>query len=355
MKYDLADLLCCPGCQGRLEVAAATEKNGEIVTGRLRCARCATSFPVINFIPRLVDKANYSSSWGKLWRETAEIARDSFTGVPFYYNAIHGQYSENGRWQDGYSPFGFEWPTDLKGQAVLEVGPGTGNCSEHLVNTGADLVCVDMSNAVDTFPEALLTRPNINVIQGDVNNAILRTESFDRIWLFQVLQHTPSPPDTLKTMQALLKPGGELAFTSYAGRFNPWYYRFTRRLDDETAWRLIAYWVPRLVPLKYRLQKARLPILSRLLVKLLHPVDPRNMYFNTLEGHADDYVHGVLWNRTHDRELLMKYVILNTFDRITPRYTNSADHPTIERWSREAGFSSVQTWGKSGVRARAIK
>ncbi len=113
--------------------------------------------------------------------------------------------------------------------------------------------------------------------------------------------------------------------------------------------------VPKLVPVKYRLQKARIPVVSRLLVKLLQPVDPRNIYFNTLEGRADEYVHGVLWNREHDQELLMKYVILNTFDRITPTYTNSADHQTIEQWALDAGFSSVRTWGKGGVRAQAVK
>lgn len=275
--------------------------------------------------------------------------------MPFYYNAIHGKYSEDGIWKDGYSPFGFQWPTDLKGETVLEVGPGTGNCTERLINTGANLVCVDMSNAIDTFTEELLTQPNINVIQGDINGSILQTEYFDRIWLFQVLQHTPSPPDTLKTMYQLLKKQRMLSLTSYKGYFNPWYYRFTKRVDDKTAWKLISYWVPKLVPLKYRLQKTRIPALSRVLLKLLQPVDPRNIYLNTLEGHSDDYIHGVLWKRNHDKNLLMKYVILNTFDRITPQYTNSANHKTIEQLTLNAGFSSVITWGRGGVRATATK
>ena len=56
-----------------------------------------------------------------------------------------------------------------------------------------------------------------------------------------------------------------------------------------------------------------------------------------------------------DHDLLVRYVVVNTFDRITPEYTNSAGHETIEGWTREAGFSSVETWGRGGVRARAIK
>jgi uncharacterized protein YbaR (Trm112 family)/ubiquinone/menaquinone biosynthesis C-methylase UbiE len=356
MKRNLLEILCCPECQGQFEVHNAVDKNGETVKGILRCVKCTASFPVENYIPRFVDKSNYSSSWGKLWLETGAIVRDSFTGVPFYYNAIHGVYSqENDSWKDGHSPFGFAWPTDLTGETILEVGPGTGTCTEHLVNTGANLVCVEMSSAIDSFPEELLTRPNINVVQGDINDSILRDECFDRIWLFQVLQHTPSPLDTLVTMWRLLRMGGELAFTSYKGHFNPWYYRFTKRIKDERAWKLTAYLVPKLVPVKYRLQKANIPVVSRVLVKLLQPVDPRNIYFNTIEGRADEYVHGYLWNRNHDKDLLMKYVILNTFDRITPTHTNSADHQTIEQWARDAGFSSVRIWGKRGVRAKAIK
>jgi hypothetical protein len=156
-------------------------------------------------------------------------------------------------------------------------------------------------------------------------------------------------------MWQLLKKGGELAFTSYRDSFTALYYPFTKRLNDEMAWKLIAYWAPKLVPLKYRIWKAKIPVISGLLVKLLQPLDPRNIYFATLEGRADEYVHGVLWNRDHDEELLMKYVILNTFDCITPTYTNGADHETIEQWTLNAGFSSVRTWGKGGVRAKAIK
>jgi uncharacterized protein YbaR (Trm112 family) len=122
MKHNLLKVLYCPKCHGQFKVRDATEKNGEVVDGTLWCVKCVTPFPIIGYIPRLVDKANYSSSWGKLWRETGGILRDSFTGVPFHYNVIHGKYDqEGGIWKDGYSPFGFEWPTELKGETILEV------------------------------------------------------------------------------------------------------------------------------------------------------------------------------------------------------------------------------------------
>lgn len=355
MKPRVLDTVSCPTCGARLRVERAVEERGEVRDGALTCEGCAATYPVRRFIPRLVPEANYSASWGKLWNETGEILRDSFTGVPFHRNALHGSYDESGGRQDGKSPFGFEWPTDLGGERVLEVGSGTGNFTEHLVATGAQLVCVDMSDALDTLSEQLLTATNVDVIQGDITTGILRGETFDRLWVFQVLQHTPSPPATLADLRALLRDGGELAFTSYGSAYDPWYYRFTKRVPDHVAWKAIAALVPPLLPLKSALLRRRRTLLGRVALALLEPVDPRNIYDRTLRGEMGDYVHGALWERTGDHELLLKYVIVNTFDRITPEYTNSAWHETIEAWVREAGYSEVRTWGRGGVRARATK
>ena len=355
MKARVLEFLRCPGCEGRLNVAEGTEARGEVRDGTLACSACRARYQVRRFVPRMAPAANYSDSWGKLWLQTGEILRDSFTGLPFHRNALHGTYDEGADGlDDGRSPFGFGWPTDLGGERVLEVGPGTGNFTEHLARSGAELVSVDMSSAIDTLPEELITRSNVDVIQGDITTGILGPARFDRLWVFQVLQHTPSPPATLKELHGLLREGGELAFTSYKTLYNPWYYRLTKRVPDHIAWRAIAWLVPRLLPLKYSLARRPRRITTRVALSLLEPVDPRDIYVRTRRGGMRDYIHGALWERTGDHDLLVKYVVVNTFDRITPEYTNSADHETIERWTREAGFSSVVTWGRGGVRARAI-
>jgi 2-polyprenyl-3-methyl-5-hydroxy-6-metoxy-1,4-benzoquinol methylase/uncharacterized protein YbaR (Trm112 family) len=357
MKPGVLDVLRCPLCGGHMRVAEGDPRKEEIETGELLCQGCLARYPVRRYVPRIVPGSNYSESWGKLWRETGHLLRDSFTGIAFHEGVLHGSYSEDPG-NDGQSPFGFGWPRDLSGTRVLEVGTGTGNITEHLVKTGADVVSVDMSDAIDTLPEELLQRPNLNVVQADVTMPILVPGSFDRIWMFQVLQHTPSPPETLRLLRGLLKEGGEIDFTSYSGeRFRAWYYPLTKRIPDRFAWRLISWVVPRLVPLKYRLMKGRrIPVLTKLALVLLEPVDPRNIYFQSREGAADRYIHGTVWKQTGDDDLLMKYVAINTFDRITPTYTNTATHETVERWLLDrAGYSRAETWGRGGVRARAVR
>lgn len=353
MKLALLEVIRC-SCGGPLLIAAGEPVEGELRDGELACEACGARHPVRRYVPRLVPVSNYSASWGELWRETGELLRDSFTGETFHEDALHGSYAPNAGLDDRSSPFGFSWPRRLDGIPVLEVGPGTGNFTEHLVETGAELVCVDMSDAIDTLPEELLLRPNVNVVQADINDPVIEPGWAERIWLFQVLQHTPSPPQTLARLRELLAPDGLISFTSYGGEsFRPWYYPLTRRIPDRLAWHLLRFTVPVIVPLKARILRRRIPLLSRLVGFVLQPFDPRNIYLQTLEGNADGYVHGRLWQRHRDRRMLLRYVLVNTFDCITPRYTNTGTHQGIEDWARGAGYARVETWGEAGVRANA--
>lgn len=360
MKKNMLDILYCPKCHGQFNLEKIVLKNEEIYSGVLICNHCKKSFDICNYIPRLIDDYNYSDSWGELWKETGNILRDSFTGLPWHHDVIHGKYTNDGKGLPGTSPFGFGWPKNLNGQRILEIGPGTGNCTEHLVNTGAELMCVDMSDAIDTFPEELLIRPNINVVQGNINENIIPHDYFDRIWLFQVLQHTPSPVETLKNVRMFLKMNGELSVTSYPGGYNPWYYEMTKLLGSKSGWRTLSFLVPPLVRVKFWGQRffdvIGLPILGKIVKKIMEPIDPRNVYYNTKVGRAKEYIYGIMWERTGDIDLLMRYVLINTFDTITPQYTNCCkDNKTMETWLHDSGYSSCNVWGDMGVRAKAIR
>ena len=359
MKDKLLEIIRCPVTGGGLELSDVVIENGEIKSAILNSADGQYSYPVIDYIPRLLtDRKNYSESWGKLWGETAEILRDSYTGEKFHEEVLFGEYG--GENNDGIgSPFGFNWPRDLSGQRVLEIGCGTGNFTELLYGTGAELLSVDMSTAVDTLPPEVVLHPNVNVVQTDINTPSIVRNYFDRIWLFQVLQHTPDPADTLVTMRELLREGGTISFTSYGGsvRYNPLSYRIIKRIPPNIQWPMISWLTPPLVRLKYwlRMPFARGSFLYKIVTKLLYVADPRDTYIGVRRGWYDDYDVAKYFRRTGDHDYLIKFVVLNTFDRITPEYTNNASHEMIEEWLSIAGYSWFETWGKGGVRANATK
>lgn len=362
MKKQLLNILLCPKCQSHFKLVNENIVNNEVKDGTLTCIKNNHSFEIYNYIPRLVYGYNYSDSWGLLWKETAHITMDSFTGIPFYKNALHGKWDERTS-NNNNSVFGFNWPMKMPNVKILDVGPGTGCHTEHLIKTEAEIVSIDHSDAVDTFTEDMLLAPNINVIQADINSFPIKKNYFDRIWCFQVLQHTPKPLETLKILHKYLKANGLLSVTSYGGHttkggeFNPWYYKFTKRIPDKLSWKIIKNTFPLFILLRFSLQKFFAPLgMERLIRGFFHIFDPRDIYYGVRSGKMDNWIQGLLWNKYRDKKLLMDLVLLNTFDSITPQYTNNCkSNELMEEWLKKAEFKKSKVWGNSGVRANAIK
>jgi len=54
MKPKLMDILACPVCKGSLKLEVIEEKDGDIITGSLFCAKCNHSYPIRESIPNLL-------------------------------------------------------------------------------------------------------------------------------------------------------------------------------------------------------------------------------------------------------------------------------------------------------------
>lgn len=48
------DILACPVCKGSLELTVTEEKDDEVITGSLFCAKCNHSYPITESIPNLL-------------------------------------------------------------------------------------------------------------------------------------------------------------------------------------------------------------------------------------------------------------------------------------------------------------
>lgn len=54
MKKEHILLLCCPKCQGDLDLKILEEKSHDIITGTLLCKRCNTEYAIKDSIPHMV-------------------------------------------------------------------------------------------------------------------------------------------------------------------------------------------------------------------------------------------------------------------------------------------------------------
>ena len=95
--------------------------------------------------------------------------------------------------------------------AVLELGPGTGQATDPVLDTGCDYSCIELGNNF----AAMLTRkygkrPNFHLIHDDFITHDFGGRQFDLIYSAATIQWLPETAAFAKTF-ALLKPGGMLA------------------------------------------------------------------------------------------------------------------------------------------------
>jgi len=123
--------------------------------------------------------------------QTTKHARtqyDSYSGIPASEQRFFGQTG---------------WPRDMKGEVILEIGGGSGRFTEQAARTGATVVSLDYSYAVDANFASNGSRDNVLIVQADVFAMPFPSQSFDRAFCFGMLQHTPSPSRAFAALPAM--------------------------------------------------------------------------------------------------------------------------------------------------------
>ncbi|MDG2333040.1 MAG: class I SAM-dependent methyltransferase [Myxococcota bacterium] len=94
-------------------------------------------------------------------------------------------------------------------ERVLDLGCGTG------YGTGELAAALPRTFAVDRIsPDPGARHPAAHFIRADAAHLPLRTQSFDMIVSFQVIEHLEDPAPYLKAIARLLKPGGTALITT---------------------------------------------------------------------------------------------------------------------------------------------
>jgi 2-polyprenyl-3-methyl-5-hydroxy-6-metoxy-1,4-benzoquinol methylase len=325
MKAEFVERLRCPRTGLALRPSDAPA-GGEIDAGELVSADGAHRYPVKNGIPRFVPAQNYADNFGMQWNHFARTQLDSHSGHPI---------SKDRFWHaTGWSP------AEMKGKWVLDVGCGSGRFAEIALSSGANVVALDYSSAVDACQANLAHHPNLHVVQGDIFALPFAPGSFDFVYSLGVLQHTPDVRRAFAALPPAVAPGGSLVVDYYEKRLTALLHSkyllrpFTKRMDQRRLFEALERAVPPMLAVSRILGKV--PVVGRALKRLV-PV-----------ANYDD-------NLPLIPRQLREWSLLDTFDWLGPEYDNPQSATTARRWMEEAGMEQVEVLHSGHLVARGVR
>ena len=324
MKLRLLKYLVCPACDGTNALTCIGDAiEEEIETGELTCSACATRYPVRGGIPRFVPETNYADSFGYQWNLFSRTQLDEYWGSPISEQRFKGE---------------TRWPTDLAGELILEAGCGMGRFTAHAAATGAELISIDYSSAIDAARRNNAGRSNVHFVQADIYKLPFRRELFDRVFCFGVLQHCPDPKQAFLSLVPLLKRGGAIVVDVYrlwwrTLFFGSYYLRvFTKGRPPGKLFP----WVRRYFTAMYALTGAVRRISPRLAGRL-----------SMLSGIAD--YRGVF---DIPEKRMNELCLLDTFDHLSPAHDHPQTLGAVKKWVEEAGLIDTAVHlGYNGIEA----
>lgn len=105
----------------------------------------------------------------------------------------------------------------LKGKRVLDVGCGGGLLAEGMAALGAQVTGIDLSEKPLGVARLHLFESGLQVDYRQVSAEALAAEapaSFDVVTCLEMLEHVPDPASTVRACGALVKPGGQVFFST---------------------------------------------------------------------------------------------------------------------------------------------
>ena len=294
----------------------------------LKCAS-GCSIPVVRGIPRFVDSSNYASGFGLQWNQFRQTQLDSYTHTTISKDRLTHALGGN--------------LEILRGRTVLEVGCGAGRFTEVMLAAGARVVAFDLWSAVEAHYANCGRQPNYFVCQADVRALPVAPNSFDFVICLGVIQHTPSPEETIAALARCVKPGGMLVIDHYGPDYpvtfsRRWLRSLLLRLPPASAKSLALSLSRALLPL-HRLgwsQKRGRWRWRRQLQKFSPLVDYYDVYPQLGE------------------KILTEWALLDTHDTLTDYYKHLRSVEQIDRCLIACGLVDTETkYAGNGVEARA--
>ena len=107
--------------------------------------------------------------------------------------------------------------TSLAGKRVLDIGCGGGILAEAMARQGADVVAIDMAEASLSVARLHQLESKLDIDYRRIPAEELAEQepaSFDVVTCLEMLEHVPDPSAIVAACQKLVKPGGEVLFST---------------------------------------------------------------------------------------------------------------------------------------------
>ncbi len=335
MKHRLLELLCCPVCYKTLELEVfntwdrdfpdhiflhAQCRNWcslnqcspdevtaeqcsscyrqEVVDAKLTCTNCGSQYPVVGGIPRMLKSQLLTESLASYHQDFIDRYGDRFKHL------AKKKKSEERKKLATLHLFGYQWTTfvknfsyfkeiflgfvrpfltseDFANKLVLDVGCGSGRPASVAASFGAEVVGVDLSEAVQTAHSLSTHYPLLHVVQGDAY-ALPFKPCFDFVYCVGVIQHVPDPSAVLMSISRVVAPGRRLIIWVYGIRefwYQPieWLRKLTVKLPF-TILRVLSYVLAVLTEITFLMPYrilTRIPFLEKVAKKI-----PGRIYAN---------------------------------------------------------------------------
>ncbi|MDR2580214.1 MAG: class I SAM-dependent methyltransferase [Fibromonadaceae bacterium] len=315
----------CPICGNILQLSS--QEQAEF----LACPNGHT-FSIVSDIPRFVPADNYASSFGLQWNKFRKTQLDSYTNTSISQDRLARILG------------GLDW---LQGKTVLEAGCGAGRFSEVLLQSGALLHSLDLSNAVEAARTNCSNFPNFQVCQANILAMPFSPKSFDAVVCIGVIQHTPNPEETITALAKMVKEGGMLFIDHYAPSYP---MTFTRRIlrnfllkkDAEYCIRFCTKLRNLLWPLHVKLHTRKKIGLRKRVYRLFFRISP-----------VVDYQS---FYPQLSQEILREWALLDTHDLLTDVYKHFRTTSQIQQAFVDNRFEIVRcVYAGNGVEAAGVK
>lgn len=331
----------CPECRSGFTLTVFQKEGDRIKEGLLRCLALRHVYPVVRFIPRVLDSAfeqelefteNHRAfilSQGTPGRAVTERrVKRTKEGFGRQWNTYDVQ-----RHDEDVAYFRAKTGMDtgcLTDKVVLDAGCGSGRYSRIAGGSEATVIGVDLSTAVEAAAANTKHLPNVHIIQSDIFRLPFKPQSFDFIYSIGVLHHTPNAKEALSRLIPFLANSGEIAVWLYprwpmpVELYNKLLRAVTTRVDHNTLHRLATLIEP-VGFLKLKLLTAD-RWWQRLLGQLLRGL-----------------TIGVSYHP--DREIR----ICDTFDWFSPPYQWHHTDDEVESWLKEFGLTEIQNLSQGQI------